>query len=163
MNNEIKEKKTKRIIEKIEGLATYVTIPRELAIYNVNIDSQEAKLLIDYITNLQQENEELKLELSGYREAILRDDKLLGLQETIDFQDKWVEYYKDFISENNIKDYKSRCKKAVEYIKENCITSDSWKDLGFCNFVPTGEITYKQLCKNKIRELLNILNGRSDE
>ena len=59
-DDEIKEKKTKRIIEKIEGLATYVTIPRELAIYNVNIDSQEAKLLIDYITNLRKGKEDYK-------------------------------------------------------------------------------------------------------
>ncbi|MBR2245564.1 MAG: hypothetical protein IKN65_00630 [Clostridia bacterium] len=48
----------------------------------------------DYITNLQEENERLKLELSGYREAILRNDELLGLQ-----------------------DYKFCCEKAIEYIK----------------------------------------------
>lgn len=64
MNDEIKEKKTKRLIEKIKGLTTYVAIPRELAIYNVNIDSQEAKLLIDYITNLQQINNSLTTSLN---------------------------------------------------------------------------------------------------
>lgn len=99
MNDEIKEKKTKRIIEKIEGLATYVTIPRELAIYNVNIDSQEAKLLIDYITNLQQRIE--YLERSNNR----REDTIMGLRDEI------VEY----------EDYKSRIEKAVEYIKINFV------------------------------------------
>lgn len=55
INDEIKEKKTKRLIEKIKGLTTYVAKPKELSIYNyLTIDSEEAKLLIDYITNLQQ-------------------------------------------------------------------------------------------------------------
>jgi len=61
------------------------------------------------------------------------------------------------------KDYKSRIEKAVKYIKQNCITSDKWEELGFCNFIPIGKITYKQLNKSKIIGLLNILNGRSDE
>lgn len=57
-------------------------------------------------------------------------------------------------------DYKTRCDKAVEYIKENCLISDSWEDLDFCNFVPIGKITYKALSKSKVKELLNILNGK---
>lgn len=35
----------------------------------------------DETIKLQQENKELKLELSGYREAILRDKEMLGLKE----------------------------------------------------------------------------------
>lgn len=71
----------------------------------------------------------------------------------------------DFVNEErerlqeDLEDYKSRIEKAVAYIKRNCITSDKWEDLGFCNFIPTGKITYKQLNKSKIIELLNILNG----
>ena len=34
-----------------------------------------------YIKQLQQENQELKLELSGYRQAILDDKEMLGLKE----------------------------------------------------------------------------------
>lgn len=55
-----KDEKTKRIIERIAGLATYATIPRELATFNVYINSQEAKLLIDYIMNLRLENVRLE-------------------------------------------------------------------------------------------------------
>ena len=55
------------------------------------INPEKAKILYDYITNLEQENEELKLELLGYRKAILRDDKLLGLKSRID---KAIEYIK---------------------------------------------------------------------
>ena len=95
MNDEIKKHKTKRIIEKIEGLATYVTIPRELAIYNVNIDSQEAKLLIDYITNLQQENERLK-----------------ELDENYPIEEELAEAYR------REEDYKSRIEKLEKELKQ---------------------------------------------
>ena len=72
-------------------------------------------------------------------------DYITNLQETIDFQDKWLEYYKDFISENNIKDYKTRIEKAVEYIKE-----DMYSEPNELYGLIDGE------------HLLNILNG-SDE
>lgn len=60
-------------------------------------------------------------------------------------------------------DANARNKKAIEYIKQNCITSDKWEDLGFCDFVPIGEINYKQLSKAKVKELLNILRGKDNE
>lgn len=36
---------------------------------------------IEYINQLEKENQELKLELSGYRQAILGDKDMLGLKE----------------------------------------------------------------------------------
>jgi hypothetical protein len=50
--------------------------------------------------------------------------------------------------------------KAIEYIKNNCVLSDEWRDLGFCNFIPTGKITYKQLTPKKVKELLEILGEK---
>ena len=78
----------------------------------IEINEYERNILKDYITNLQEENERLKLELSGYREAIFRNDKLLGLQ-----------------------DYKSRCEKAIEYIEKNTIDTTFYIDFD-------GEIKY---------------------
>ena len=49
--------------------------------------------------------------------------------------------------------------KATKYIKENCILSDSWEDLGFCDFVPIGRIKYKSLSSKKVKDLLYILKG----
>lgn len=117
-DDEIKEKKTKRIIEKIEGLANYVTIPRELAIYNVNIDSQEAKLLTDYITNLQEENRRLK--------ELIKDNTIQVQDENGNYQEcniNVIKMYNDMQDdiENLIKekeDYKSRNEKAIELINE---------------------------------------------
>lgn len=53
--------------------------------------------------------------------------------------------------------------KTTEYIIDNCVLSDEWKDLGFCNFIPTGRIEYKQLSKTKVKYLLKILKGDKDE
>lgn len=44
------------------------------------------------IEKLQNENEELKLELSGYRIAILKNDNLLGLQQRIDNAIEFCDY-----------------------------------------------------------------------
>ena len=151
MNDEIKEKKTKRIIEKIEGLATYVTIPRELAIYNVNIDSQEAKLLIDYITNLQQQYEGAILvgkELNKENERLKEKSINEVLKNDFDMCVKDLKKANKKIEK--LEDYKSRCEKAVEYIKKQTTDEDTGRDLGYSD-----NIDYEYL--------LNILNGRSDE
>ena len=71
--------------------------------YTFNYDSarEQNNKLLDYITNLQQDNERLKEEnnnkaMNDYAHAI---------------DESWYrELYED---------YKSRCEKAIEYIKEN--------------------------------------------
>ena len=76
MKDEIKE-----ILDKLNKIVPYASVPKELAYMTTNITPQECKTLLDYITNLQEENERLKEEKE---------------------------------------DYKSRNKKAIEYIKNNC-------------------------------------------
>ena len=88
----------------------------------------------NYITNLQEENKNLKDYLKIMEKG--KDNNL-----------------------NRFLDYKSRNEKAIKYIIDNCVLSDEWKDLDFCNFIPTGIIEYKKLSKTKIKYLLNILNG----
>ena len=95
MNNDIKE------------ILDYMKIKQYISETNINfgyktLSAGQVELLLDYITNLQEENDTLKLELSGYREAILRDDKLLSLQQRID---KAIEY----ISENDLLYLASKC------------------------------------------------------
>ena len=52
------------------------------------------KIKNDYINELDQENQELKLELSGYRQAILNDKEMLGLKEKNQELKKQLEEYK---------------------------------------------------------------------
>ena len=95
-------------------------------------------VVLDYITNLQQENDKWW--------AIIKDYEM-------DIHDLWFK--------NN--ELEERIEKAVEYISSNCILSGEWKEVEFCKFLATETITFKALSRGKIKELLNILNGRSDE
>ena len=49
--------------------------------------------LLQLIEQLQQENQELKLELSGYRQAILNNEEMLGLKEQNEELKKQLEEY----------------------------------------------------------------------
>ena len=60
---------------------------------------------------------------------------------------------------NKFKKVNTANRKAKEFIYRNCILSDEWKELDFCNFIPTGNITYRHLTPKKVKELLEILEG----
>lgn len=64
------------------------------------ISYKEAQLLLDYITNLQEENERLKEKID-----ILKSNFEVEIDDCEDYK-KWY------------RDYKSRCEKAIEYIKQ---------------------------------------------
>ena len=118
-----------------------------------SISYNDVKILLDYITNLQQK-EEL------FEKIVYKYDELKQENERLKRQLNCKEYFsstmpKDtefvILTKNNydrqqkdiqleLIDYKSRCEKAVEYIKINFV-----EDI----------IT--------VKTLLNILNGRSDE
>lgn len=102
MKNEIKEildklKYTakKHTIQVLENSGKIEYCPQEIET-ELRLNTYSANKLYDYITNLQEENERLKLELSGYREAILKDDKLLGLQSRIDKAIEYINMVKSF-------------------------------------------------------------------
>lgn len=65
----------------------------------IMLSQKENKTLLDYITNLQQENHELKSKLECYENGVYYSSKVDELEQ-----------------ENE--DYKSRCEKAIEYNKE---------------------------------------------
>lgn len=63
--------------------------------YNTNTFPDYDEIYKRY-DKLEKENERLNLELTGYREAILRDDKLLGLKSKIDIAVKYIKLGKTF-------------------------------------------------------------------
>ena len=91
--------------DKIKEILNYLDMYK-----NMNeglLNSKDKKLLLDYITNLQQENERLKeeQEYNNYCDEQLKK-KISNLEYKI----------------TTLEDYKSRCKKAVKYIDTNfCI------------------------------------------
>ena len=54
-------------------------------------------------------------------------------------------------------------KEVREYIKGNCILSDTWEELENHQFVPTGRINYKSLSSKKIKDILEILDKENKE
>ena len=111
----------------------------------IYVEMLENGELYDYITNLQQENEDNMKCIKSVKEqleSVINENQRL-LNKWFENNDKMVELIgeKEVYNES-LKEYKSRCEKAVEYI-ENC-PKYLWENVN-------------------TKELLNILNGRSDE
>lgn len=77
--------------------------------YLVEIDCRCSKLLLDYITSLQEENERLNTELNSYKDEFCKDT---------------IKEY-ELVMEQEY--YKSRCKEAIEYIKTRADSSKAIK------------------------------------
>ena len=98
------------------------------------------KILLDYITNLQQENERLK---EDNKEEIKINYMFVSKCDSLNVQ---------------LQDYKSRIEKAVEYI-ENTPLYETTYDYNMEEELEIQNVS-DETASNK---LLNILNGRSDE
>lgn len=109
----------------------YKGVPIECIYDDLVIDINEIK-------RLTEENQELKLELSGYRQAILNNKEMLGLKEkndklkkqleeknkpqifidTQDIEERYAEgLYQDYLEEEN-KKHKTQQKEFINKIKE---------------------------------------------
>lgn len=100
MNKEIKEILNqleivgrKHTIEICEDGSKIETMPASV-VNELRLNNYSAKILLDYITILQKENEELKEEIQRQSKALCINDKLLV-------------------------DYRDRIDKAIEYLKEH--------------------------------------------
>lgn len=145
MTEEIKE-----ILDKLKSLV-YDDYCLEFSVDYIG--RKEEKALLDYITNLQQLYENgLKVNQNSHKyitelemnNAILKEE--LKNRPIVDFT---FDVYKE------LEDYKSRCEKAVEYIKEHIKyeCDDNFNGMSFYSY---------HLYDFKKEDLLNILNG-SDE
>ena len=143
MNDEIKEilnyfKDDIEFLEKelinTNFLGRYITIRDKECGY--------LKKLLDYITNLQHTKEYLgEVLYEKDKELEKLNNKIKHYEETQTFGD----YVKEV---NLLVDYKSRCEKAVEYLKNNCYIGDCIN-------------TYEAI---DITNVMDILNGKgSDE
>lgn len=111
---------------------------------------EERKKMADYITNLQQENERLKEKNKMLQEDAWRNN------------DNLMEMVKEELEKSNCEeceiceDYKSRIEKAVEYIEKN-----QYKAKTITSYAYGSMDIYEICCESN--DLLDILNGRSDE
>ena len=107
---------------------------------NFNLDNNGKDIQIEVyeqlIEQLQQENQELKLELSGYRQAILEDKDMLGLKEENTELKKQLEEkeniacnWKDNCLENagKIEKLENQQKEFIKFLEDNYKeTKDIW-------------------------------------
>ena len=120
----------KKILENVKKCCD-ITKDQSFTVYQ----RQDILALLDYITNLQEENERLKENMKIKDNTILINYNKDTKEYTLDRKN----YYKINKRLNERLDYKSRNEKAVEFIKEN-----------------DGYAISRNYYDNK---LLNILNG----
>ncbi len=134
MKNEIKE-----ILEALKPQDEEFT-KAGIKEYPLYLSRKQQDLLLDYITNLQEENEELKNTIDFI------DSKY---KNTIKYNEKLIEYNQD---------YKSRNEKAIEYCNYN--------DESLYTFEPDYDYEENMIDNyepsNFREDLLNILNGGDD-
>lgn len=101
----------------------------------LNLEDYQCKLLLNYITNLQKENEIQK-----------KDNESLKK-----FYNDLVNKYEDLIEK--YQDYKSRNEKAIEWCE--CVVNAKYTS----DKLPNGETTDMGYCLDLAEPLLNILEG----
>ena len=108
-----------------------------IGIFDIILEPQQCVMLLDYITNLQQDYEKLK-DLVNPKPQIFID--------TEDMEERYGrELYEDYLKEQ-VKNYKSRCKKANEYVNKMWLA----------------KLTPDIVSKTK-GDLLNILKGENND
>lgn len=101
----------------------------------LSIPSKDAKLLYDYITNLQEENEMLKLEIERLNDVLVhKPDEKITLktndgQEMFIIQSERIDMQEELNKANmelmiKLEDYKSRNEKAIEYINTHYLNAN---------------------------------------
>ena len=140
----MKNEEIKEILDKLQEISNYAVI------YNIKINSDEAKILLDYITNLQQDldksNNIIEKDRQFYK---CRMDEYAELKKENEDLKTIIKQYVDIVLHDRkvIDDYKSRTNKAIEYIKDKGLYEE---ELDIFN----DDINY-----NELDDLLNILNG----
>ena len=95
--------------DEIRGILKEIECYQNEDICLIMLSQKENKALLDYITNLQQENESLKEQLE-----YLRSGEYLN-------QVKWERDLNENLNQTmsiELINYKSRCEKGIEYIKD---------------------------------------------
>lgn len=133
MNDEIKEI--------LESSRKIIKSNRENGFDRIIMLGDDIDKLLDYITNLQQENEELKKNQRYYKNGVFS-----------------LEYDKETLSDM-VDDYKSRIEKTVEYIK-NKLSSETYQHLKkLYDDIDSIEEIWEDY---EFEDLLNILQNGSD-
>lgn len=121
---------------------------------NVELGYEKSQLLLDYITNLQEEKDSI----DDYARHLHNENKILQEELENEILNKEIaQGHRKQVQDielqerKELKDYKSKNEKAINFIIEWCSISESTGKC-ICN-----------LDKNKCTELLNILQGNDKD
>lgn len=115
------------------------------------LPKEDVETVQGYVEMIEKENQELNLELSGYRQAILNNKEMLGLKEQ---NDKLKKQLEDYIKSNmklkeelsnkrkeyqdtykdvriEIKEYKTQQKEFIKYLEDEIEACELTSDLIF--------------------------------
>jgi hypothetical protein len=113
-------------------------------------DKKHSKILLDYITNLQEENERLKEEKENLTH-IVANKIIKDYDIDTPLKNQLIEERSKYISLSDVcHDYKSGCEKAIELIEKSRVKATPF----FKQF--DGDLI---MPKREVDKLLNILNG----
>ena len=143
---------------------------------NFNLDGNGKDIQIEVyeqlIEQLQQENQELKLELSGYRQAILEDKDMLGLKEESEELKKQLTTYKilhrdckvdNLKNISKIEEMENQQKEFIEYLKDklriaNEVLDEPEEDEEARGYVLTRKFMLEEIL-SKYQEIMGVINN----
>lgn len=129
---------------KINDLIDFFKEPFERGKTHKAIDKEDTKLLLDYITNLQKENEELKKQIPSPDNYVPVENQTRITSTNILLDTEISEKI------NKYEDYKQRCENAIELVKSLIVF---WKKYSPDNSMEIGQF----------ENILNILKGVDEE
>lgn len=137
-----------------------VAYPRQIKFLHINggaISYYVDRHVSDYVDRLQQENQELKLELSGYRQAILKEKEMLGLKEENDKLKKQLKNYKKlgfkYLQDKN-NNLEAQQKEFIKYLEDGIDICDGFLDTVKSDLqeIPYGVISTNENITTQIKE-----------
>lgn len=148
-----------RMLSKMNLISVVQQLPKE-----------DIETIQGYVEMIEKENKELKIELSGYRQAILNNKEMLGLKEENDKLKKQLEQYQeevcilDMRTDENIKlinqqkEFIKYLENEINKLKEQIKNYDIWHEVGTdINFLILKKQFYLEILQ-KYKEIIGVLD-----
>ena len=102
-----------RMLSKMNLISTVQQLPKE-----------DIETIQGYVEMIEEENQELKLEISGYRQAILEDKNMLGLKEEAkELKEKYLnavaDYEKTMFEKEQLNSLVNSCQEEIRRLKKH--------------------------------------------
>lgn len=136
-----------RMLSKMNLISVVQQLPKE-----------DIKTIRGYVEMIEEENQELELELSGYRQAILNNKEMLGLKEKNQELKKQLEEYKKQVDKglyNTCLPYQTGYNKAIKDKEAQQKEFIKWlESIKFVGIIPV------EMVFDKYKEIIGVSNEK---